>query len=704
MVTDTSTRVSDAERKRLQRATERDLRISKVADPIRRRDCLADPYQFLPVYFGGIFTQEFTTTRREMVDGIRHAAQYGGDQAIAGPRGDGKTRSALFVGLELMLAQLIRFPLIISKSGPRASRELRNLKDAIRASPLLRADFPEVVEPFLALGGWSSRARQQTAFGEYTNLEWGVECVIFPTITSETLWLGGWTGGIESAARGQIFASLGIEGPIRGFCIRNERPDLAILDDIDDRESARSELQTDTRVHIIEEDVGGLAGPDKTIARVMLCTKINGKCVAATFTDRKQKPSWRGQTHKLLSAMPERMDLWEEYIGMRQGRGEDDSDARKAHELYLENREAMDAGAVVTNPFRYDARPLADGEPGQESALQACFDLIADRGWEHFNTEYQNDPPEEDGPIESGITAEKIQRRLSGYPRAMVPPGCNILTHGIDVQQRGLHWVVKAWRSDATNYVIDYGFSDSYASSYEKDQEGVELAIYRTVLSRMDELKGNPYRTTDDEPVPVRLTLVDSGWLTNAIYTACLKIGLGIYPAKGRGKSQGCVGPTFSPALKKTPTCKPGDGISWRLDKQEKGVWLANCAADHWKSFEHARWLTSEGKPGAAYLFGQVGDEERKYLDKRLPHDAKEHFAFARHLTAEIECEDIVRGVLRRIWKVKTGRVQNHYLDASYMADVAAAMLGIRLLKNPGARPLVRARRPAQPVEEVGAR
>jgi hypothetical protein len=680
-------RISDAQRKSAQRAKERDLRISRVFDPIRRRDCLADSYLFLKTYFGGIFSQPFTSDRREMVDAIERAAMYGGDQAVAGPRGDGKTRSALFVSLKLELAGKLRFPIVVSKSGPRATRELKNLKDAIRNSEPLRRDFPEVFEPVLALGGWASKARQQTAYGQFTNLEWAEECIILPTIPTELLRANRWDQDIESAACGQIFASLGVEGPIRGYSIRNERPDLALLDDIDDRESARSELQTQTRESIIEEDIGGLAGPDKTIARVMLCTLINRTCVAATYTDRAKKPSWKGQRHKLLAVMPERADLWEEYIALRKGRGDDDPDARKAHEFYLANREPMDAGAVVTNPYRFDNRPLADGEPGQVSALQACFDLIADRDWEHFNTEYQNDPPEEDGPIESGISAGKIQARLSGYPRRVVPPECVALTQGVDVQKAGLYWVVKAWRADATNYVVDYGYFETHGTTYGSD-EGIELAILRALLGRMEQYQVEPCRKIDGEVVDLDLTLIDSGWQTSSVYQACREIGLGVYPAKGHGKSHGCAAPNFHDALKRTIDRKPGDG--WFMARQQQNTWLVHCDTDRWKSFEHARWLTPQAKPGAAYLFGEATDEELRYADKKMPREAKEHFAFAKHLTAEIEVEEVVRGSLKRMWKTKAGRVQNHYLDASYLADVAAAIKGVRLLSDSQPAPVDR--------------
>jgi hypothetical protein len=62
----------------------------------------------------------------------------------------------------------------------------------------------------------------------------------------------------------------------------------------------------------------------------------------------------------------------------------------------------------------------------------------------------------------------------------------------------------------------------------------------------------------------------------------------------------------------------------------------------------------------------------------RLSDDEKRHHAYARHITNEIEVEEVVKGVLKRSWKAKNDNV--HWLDASYYADVAANMKGIRLV------------------------
>ena len=115
----------------------------------------------------------------------------------------------------------------------------------------------------------------------------------------------------------------------------------------------------------------------------------------------------------------------------------------------------MEAGAVVANPNRYNGTLLPDGTRIEECALQHYYNQVARTSQEAVSTEYDNDPPEETDMMDSGISARTVQLKLSGYERGMVPPDCPVVTQGIDVKKTGLHWVIKAWRPDATDYVID---------------------------------------------------------------------------------------------------------------------------------------------------------------------------------------------------------------------------------------------------------
>ena len=85
--------------------------------------------------------------------------------------------------------------------------------------------------------------------------------------------------------------------------------------------------------------------------------------------------------------------------------------------------------------------------------------------------------------------------------------------------------------------------------------------------------------------------------------------------------------------------------------------------------------MTPPDQPGTCLLFGERG------IGDRLSEDQKLHFSFSKHITAEVESENPTKdkGMVRK-WKVKSDT--NHYFDASYMADVAANMCGISLLRK----------------------
>src|SRR5690606_2005087 len=106
---------------------------------------------------------------------------------------------------------------------------------------------------------------------------------------------------------------------------------------------------------------------------------------------------------------------------------------------------------------RFDASQLPDGSQLEVSSLQRYYNEVARIGPEAVATEYDNDPPEETGPVESGITPHRIQRQLSGYPRLVVPASCTVITQGIDVRKVALHWVIRAWMPDGTGFTIGYG-------------------------------------------------------------------------------------------------------------------------------------------------------------------------------------------------------------------------------------------------------
>ena len=689
-------RARDRIRKREALEVGKALRIPKPEDPLRRQQLEADSLEWLRWYFADIFTDPFQDHHIEMIRAIENATVYAGDQAIAAPRGEAKSTIAECVTIRNILKGALPFAVLFAATAHDATNSLGSIKEYIVRSDRLLADYPEVCVPARDVDGTPNRAHSCLVVGDefpITNarFQWSGDEISMPRVPG-------------SVCAGSIIATRGLDAAVRGLKKGKLRPSLAVIDDPDTENSALSEEQATKLIRRIDRAIAGLAPKGRRMLRVMLTTIQNRTCASAQFTDAKLKPSWKGKRFAFLHQKPERMDLWDEYVSLRQqAMSEGDEFGRKAHQFYLEHRGAMDAGAQVANPFSFDGRviPIEESqikEPTnmdrrdflklcpmlQVSALQRYYDFVADNGEHAALSELQNDPPAESGPIESGITAYRIQTQVSGFPRKVVPPGCSWITQAIDVRKAGLHFVVRAWLLDnenclSTAYTIDYGFQDSHGTTPGSD-EGVDVAIKQAILARKDMMERDPYIDTGGVVRKVDLTLVDAGWRTEAIYEACREIGMDWKPAMGFGKSNGCAKTSFTGVVHNTTDKKKGD--RWFLSRRPGGTWLVCMDTDFWKSWEHDRWMSDPNKAGTVLLWGESSDRPG-----RLSQDQKSHFSYSKHLTAEIEVEEVVKGMLKRGWKSKSD--SNHYFDASYMSDVAASMLGVRLVRTGSIAPTV---------------
>lgn len=678
MATVADHRQQDAERKRQQSAQRRLVVVPKCKDIRRRKRLEKDDVKWLRWYFAEHFWYDFTSQQREMIAAIGHAIKVGGDQAIAASRGEGKTTLGERLLLKYVLQGEVEFAVLFAATGPMATNSIDSIKQDIEENDRLCDDYPEVCVPVRALENTPQRAPSQIVSGHRhdngkpyeaaaSKFSWCGNEIILPNVP-----------GSPSAR--SIIATRGLDAAVRGLKKKGRRPSVAIIDDPDTEATARSLDQAKKLEANIDKGIGGLGSQQRAIGRVMLTTLQSRTSVSYKFTS-KEKPTWKGKRFRYLLKKPDREDLWAEYVHRRQQdfiavmMGEsDDEFCRRSHQYYLDNRKAMDAGAEVANPNRFDGSTLADGSQVEVSALQHYYNEVARIGPEAVATEYDNDPPELDESLSNVLTAHQVQSQVSGYGRGVVPPGCTVITQGIDCRKVALHWVVRAWRSDCTSFVIDYGVEDVTGTTIGSD-EGVEAALIRAVKSRFDRIDEEPYRTVDGDEVPLNLTLIDAGWKTSVIYQACGMLGAKVKPAMGFGRSQGAVQMRFEGPARTTKDRKPGDG--WFLKRQAGGQWLVCSDADRWKTFEHDRWQTATDKPGAAFAWG-VDDVE----GGRLSVDQRGHQVFADQITAESEIEEIDKGKLKRRWKAH--RANNHFLDAAYMTSVAANMLGVRLLSETG--------------------
>lgn len=629
-----------------------------VADPARKNAGLDSLAAFCRSYFPAWFPLPFSGAHLDAIDRLERCSNDGGLFALAMMRGGGKTTLAKAAVLRAILYGLRRFVVLVQATQPLAVRSLKSIQRELESNDLLLADFPEVCYPVRKLGRIHNRAKGQTLAGEPTRIEWTVDGVILPTVRG-------------SAASGAVIHVAGITGALKGLNVSGPagellRPDMAVIDDAQTRESAKSPTQTADREAVICEDVLGLAGPTTTIAAVNVCTPIYPNDLSERFLDPDRRPEWKGVRRKMLERMPDRMDLWDRYAEVRRESFRAGGDGGEATACYAEHREEMDRGSAVTWPERK--------KEGELSGLQSAMNLYYDnpRG---FKAEYQCEPEAGDlGAAAKELSAEAIAARLSGTERYQVPRECTRLTAGFDCGAKLLWYLVAAWTESGGGTVIDYGcwprqarsqfaaadarpaLADVYAGHTESQ------LVFAGLKDLTAEVLGRTYHREGGGEVRVERGLVDSGWQTSAVYQLVRASALGgvLLPSKGVGRTTTARGVgEWRP--------RPGErkGYHWRLSAGEAGRGRAvQFDPDPWKSLLHERLTTPPGGGTALTLFGR---------------SAAAHALVGEHLAAEYSTPVTIRGATFDKWAPRPNRPDNHLLDCAVLAAVAASVLGLKL-------------------------
>ncbi|HID23605.1 MAG TPA: hypothetical protein EYP14_14570, partial [Planctomycetaceae bacterium] len=435
--------------------------------PARKARAERDFRLFCEAYFPQTFYLPWSRDHLRVVARIEQAVLEGGLFAMAMPRGSGKTSLCETACLWALLYGHREFVALIGADEDHAVNMLNSIKSELENNDRLLEDFPEVVYPIRCLEGIHQRSSGQLYRGRPTRIEWTANHLVLPTIGCRPEAVGCSREGVRqprlqspvsslqpTKASGAIIRVAGITGRIRGMKHKRTdgtsiRPSLVLVDDPQTDESARSPSQCAARERILAGAILGLAGPGRKIAGLMTLTVMYPGDMADRILDRKKHPQWQGERTKMVYAFPKNEALWARYAEIRAQGLQADEGTAAATEFYRQHREAMDEGAVVAWPQRYN--------PDELSAIQHAMNLRFDRGEHAFFAEYQNEPLPDEQPDEDLLSAEQIATRTNGYRRGEVPLGATHLTMFIDVQAKALFWLVAAWQDDFTGWVIDYG-------------------------------------------------------------------------------------------------------------------------------------------------------------------------------------------------------------------------------------------------------
>ncbi|MBX3387783.1 MAG: phage terminase large subunit family protein [Phycisphaeraceae bacterium] len=628
-----------------------------VADAARRQKAARDFRFFCEAYFPQTFHLKWSDDHLKVIAKIEQAVLEGGLFAMAMPRGSGKTSLCEIACLWALVYGHREFVALVGSDEEHAAGMLDSIKAELENSEILGGDFPEVCHPIRSLEGIHQRASGQLYQGKQTHIGWTAREIVLPTIPG-------------SAASGAIIRVAGITGRIRGMKHKrvdgvSVRPSLVLIDDPQTDESARSPSQCANRERILAGAILGMAGPGRKIAGLMTLTVVRPDDLADRILDRDKHPQWQGERTKMVYSFPKNEKLWAEYArvraeGLRADRGSIDATA-----FYGKHRTAMDEGAVIAWPERFNHDEL--------SAVQHAMNLRL-QNESAFFAEYQNEPLPEVEVADDLLSADQIAAKVNGHARGLVPLGCSHLTMFVDVQGKALFYLVAAWEDDFTGHIIDYGTEPDQKQGYftlrdvrrtlgaASPRAGVEGAIYGGLERLIEATVAREWRRDDGAMVRIDRCLIDANWgsSTDVVYQFCRQSPHASVLTPSHGRYVGASSLPFSDYKRKR-----GErvGLNWRVPivSGKRAVRHVLFDTNYWKSFVHARLAVPMGDPGGLSLFGQKPETHR---------------LLSEHLTSEYRVRTEGRGRTVDEWKLRAEGLDNHWLDGLVGAAVAASMQG----------------------------
>lgn len=257
------------------------------------------------------------------------ASAKGETDAIAAPRGEAKSTlvSQLFV-LWCLVTGRKKYPVIVMDSIDQAYPMLEAIKAELEFNPRLAMDFAEVV----------GQGR---------------------------VWQSG-TIVTRNDAKVQVAGS---GKKLRGLRHGPYRPDLCVLDDIENDEQVRSPEQRDKLQSWLSKTVLPLGAAGEKFDVVYIGTILHYDSVLSRTL---ANPLWTTARFKALLQWPDRTDLWDRWEELLRNQGK-----AAAQAFYEANEAKMLAGARVSWAAR---------------SLLTLMTIRAKDGHATFDSEYQNDP------------------------------------------------------------------------------------------------------------------------------------------------------------------------------------------------------------------------------------------------------------------------------------------------------------------------
>ena len=308
----------------------------EIDEKARKKRCaaVADPLTgyryFCDTYFPHYFTKAPSKLHEELFVSLPDmvAQEQGQKRLVIAPRASAKsTHISQVFPLWCIVTGQKHFICLIMDAFEQAAIMVEAIKAELEFNPRLAYDFPEIV---------------------------GVGRT--------------WREGVIVTANNVKVEGFGTGKKIRGRRHGPYRPDLVILDDVENDENVESPRQRDKLEKWISKAVLKLGPTDGTMDVLYAGTVLLFDAVIVRFS---KKPSWHTSTYQAIMKWPDRMDLWDQWEELYL------NDEAEAEAFWQTQKGEMGKGAVINWP-----------------EMHSLIFLMQERAGDHdsFESEYQNNP------------------------------------------------------------------------------------------------------------------------------------------------------------------------------------------------------------------------------------------------------------------------------------------------------------------------
>lgn len=269
-----------------------------------------------------------------------------------------------------------------------------------------------------------------------------------------------------------------------------------------------------------------------------------------------------------------------------------------------EFKDEMNAGGKFIAPGQWfdDDNQIQGSPPASSTAsfwvsgLMSPWKTWGDRAYAFLNAVKTGDADRIQAVINTGMgelysvkgeapEIEKVKGLKLGYKSGEVPSDALKLILSVDVQKRGLYYVVRAWGADLESWKVESGYLVG-------DTDGT------TVWKDLAKFKDFHYGA-----LPIERCLIDSGYHTQFVYAFCRKFKQWAFPTKGRD------------TIESKPLQMGKVDIGTNSGKVLRGgLAVLHVNTDYFKRWIHERIEREPGLPGGFHLPEDVSDDYCKQL------------------------------------------------------------------------------------------